>query len=68
MGHLPARELYEGNMEKRLLYWGPRRICQVRLWKLASVSIGATLLGNMEGGFFLGSLIEEKIFFTRKIL
>jgi hypothetical protein len=25
--------LYEGNLEEGLLYWGPRGICQVRLWK-----------------------------------
>jgi hypothetical protein len=25
-------ELYEGNLEGGLLYWGPRRIYQVRLW------------------------------------
>ena len=49
MGHISPRKLYEGNLKKGLLYWGPRRICQIRLWKWASVSIGAPFLGNMEG-------------------
>jgi hypothetical protein len=36
-------ELYEGNLEGGLRYWGPRKLCQVRHWKCASVSIGATV-------------------------
>jgi hypothetical protein len=40
--------LSEGGQEGGLLYWGPRR-----LWKWASVSIGAPLLGNMDRRFFL---------------
>jgi hypothetical protein len=52
MGHLSMRELYEGILEGGLLYWGPRKICEVRLWKLASVSVGAPLLGNMEGSSY----------------
>jgi hypothetical protein len=35
-------------VEGGLFYWGPRRICKGRLWKRASLSIGATL-GNLEG-------------------
>jgi len=27
MGHLSSRELYEGNLEGGLLYYGTRRIC-----------------------------------------
>ena len=34
-------EIYEENLEGELLYLGPRRICQVRLWKWASVSMGS---------------------------
>ena len=52
MGHHPPRELYEGNLERGFLYWGPRRMCSTRLWKWASVSIGALLLVNMEGRSF----------------
>jgi len=35
--------LYEGNLFEGLLYWGPRGICQARLWKWASVSTGAPM-------------------------
>jgi hypothetical protein len=52
MWHLSPREVYEGSLEGGLLYWLPRRICQVRLWKWTSVSIGAPLWGNMEGRSF----------------
>jgi hypothetical protein len=31
-----------------LLYWGPWRVCKGRLWRQASLSIGAPL-GNLEG-------------------
>ena len=31
--HLSLWQLHEGNLEGRLLHWGPRRICEVRLWK-----------------------------------
>ena len=48
MEHPCPRELYVGNWEGGLFYWGPRKICSVRLWKWAFVSIGAPLLGNME--------------------
>ena len=61
MVHPSPRELYVGNLEEGLLYWGARRICQVRLWKWASVSIGTPLLGNMEGRSFLRTF--EKINF-----
>ena len=40
--------LDEGDLEGGLLYWEPQR-----LWKWASVSVGAPLLGNMEGCSFL---------------
>jgi hypothetical protein len=26
VGHLYLRELYEGNLERGLLYWGPQKI------------------------------------------
>jgi hypothetical protein len=48
MGHFCKREFYEGNLEGGLLYWGPRKICEVRLCKWASVPIGASLLGKRE--------------------
>jgi hypothetical protein len=48
MGPVSPSELYEGN----LLHWGLRMICQVMLWKWASVSIGAPILENMVGCSF----------------
>jgi len=53
MVHLSPRELFVWNKDGWFLYWGARRICSLRLWKWASVSIGAPLLGNMEGRSFL---------------
>jgi len=53
-------ELYEGKLEGGLLYWGPRGICQVRLWKWASVSIRATFLGNMGGRSFPGAFEKRE--------
>jgi hypothetical protein len=63
MGQLSPRELCEGELERGLFHCGPRRICQARLWKWASVSIGSPLLGNMEGRSF-PSVFEkrEKVF------
>jgi len=52
VGHLSSMELYEGKLEGGLLYWGPQRICYVRDWKWASVSIRVPLLGNIEGRSF----------------
>jgi hypothetical protein len=49
--HLSLWELYEGNLEERLLYWGPRRICQVRVWKWACFH-GGGIMGNMGGRSF----------------
>jgi hypothetical protein len=48
---LSLREPCEGNLEGGLLYWGLWRICTGRLWRRASVSIGAQM-GNLEGGSF----------------
>jgi len=47
------RELYEGNLAGGLLYWETLRKCQVRLWKLAFVSIGPSF-GEHEDAPFLG--------------
>jgi hypothetical protein len=47
MEHNSLRDLFEGKLGT-----GPRSICKVRRWKWASVSIGASLLDNMEGYFF----------------
>jgi hypothetical protein len=47
--HLSLWEHYGENLEGRLLYWGPRRISQVRLWKWAS---GGPVLENMGGRCF----------------
>ena len=44
-------ELYEGNLEGGLLYWEPRRICLVRLWKWECVHRGP-VLGNVGEGSF----------------
>jgi len=41
--------LCEGNLEGGFLYWEPWRMCKERLWRCASLSIGAPL-GNLEGG------------------
>jgi hypothetical protein len=49
MRHPSPRGLYEGNLEGGLLYWRPRRICYVNLWKWSSVFIGAPFGGDMEG-------------------
>jgi hypothetical protein len=48
MGPLCPRELYEGNLEEGLLYWGAPK-GMLRLWKWASVSTGVPLLGNIKG-------------------
>jgi hypothetical protein len=53
--------LHQGDVEGGLLYWGPQKICQVRLWKWVSASIVALHLGNMEGRFFLGLLSENNL-------
>jgi len=43
----------------RGLYWGSRRICKERLWRWASLLMGAPL-ENLEGGLFTRDLhIEE---------
>ena len=39
-------ELCKGNLKGRFLYWGPRTIRLVRLWKWASVSIEAPFWGT----------------------
>jgi len=41
MEHFSLWELYEVNLKLGLIYWGPRRIYQIRLWKWGSVPIGA---------------------------
>jgi len=43
-------KLYEGNLEGGFLYWGPRRICYIRLWKW-SISLWKLYEGNLEEGF-----------------
>jgi len=52
MEHISLWELYEGNLEGELFDWGPRMICQVTLWKWASVSIGTPLQGTSGGRSF----------------
>jgi len=47
--------LSEGNLEGELLSWGPWRMCKGRLWRRASLSIGATL-GNLERGSYTGDV------------
>jgi hypothetical protein len=43
-----------------LVYWGMREICKRRLWKWATLSIGAPL-GNLEGrgGLFTGDFEKQ---------
>jgi hypothetical protein len=45
---LSLSEFCEENLAGGLLYWGPRRICYIRLFKLVSASIGPPLLGKMK--------------------
>ena len=40
-----------GTWRGGLLYWGPLKLCRGRLWRQASLSIGAPL-GNLEEGSF----------------
>ena len=56
--HNTLWELYEGNLEGGLHYWGPGRICQITLWKWASVSIG-TPLGEHQGTLLSYDLRER---------
>jgi hypothetical protein len=54
-----CEELHEGDLEEGLLYWEPQDMLnKARKW--ASASIGAPLLGNMDGRFFLGAFLLEK--------
>jgi len=46
-------------LEEGLLCCGSRRICKGRLWRRASLSIGAPL-GNLEGGSFTRDLSMEE--------
>jgi len=55
---LSLLELYEGKVEGELLYWGPRRICSVRLWKWASVSMADQFWGTWGDSPFLETLRE----------
>jgi len=63
VGYLSQRKLYEENLEGGLLYYGLRRIFEVRLWKWAPVYIGVPLLGNMWGRSFPRFVNTRKIFF-----
>jgi hypothetical protein len=58
MEHLSLWELCQGNLQWGLLYWGPRRISKGKLWRCASLSMGA-LLGNLYGGSFTRDLRIE---------
>ena len=48
---LSMRELCEGNLKGGLLFRGSWRMCKGRLWRRASLSIGAPL-GNLEEGTY----------------
>jgi len=53
---------HDGDLEGRLLYRGPRKICYVRLWKWVSASIGLRLWGTWRGpSFFWAFERREKI-------
>ena len=41
-----------GTWREGSFYWGPRKICSVKLWKWASVAIGDPLLRNIDGRSF----------------
>jgi len=48
-----------GDLEGGLLYWGTERyVGKARKWAYASV--GAPLLGNMDGQFFLRAFLLEE--------
>ena len=64
MERLSLGEHCEGKLEGVFFYWGSRRICKGRLWRRASVSIGASLLGNMEGGSFPRAFERREKFFV----
>ena len=56
---LSLRALFEENLEGGLLYWGPWRMCKGRLWRRASLSIGAPL-GNLEVGSYTGDFGKRR--------
>jgi hypothetical protein len=53
MENLSLWALCEGNLEGGLLYWRHWSMCKGRLWRLASLSVGA-LLVNLEWGSYVG--------------
>ena len=58
-----------GNLEGGLLYWGPRRIWWVRLWKRSSFSIRAPFWGRWRGCPFPRDLTEKgEIFLSGNFL
>jgi len=65
MGHLPPRELHEGDLEGGLLNWGPRKMLNNAL-EWASVSIGTPLLWNIKGHSFLRAF-EIKTYIKRDV-
>ena len=52
-------------MEGGLPYWGPRKICEIRLC-YGHLSIGAPLVGNVEGCSFLKAF-EIKRYIKRDV-
>jgi hypothetical protein len=54
--------LYGGNLEGRLPYWGPRKICKIRLWKWACFHRGP-ILKNIGGRSFRRAFKRRVNFF-----
>jgi hypothetical protein len=51
MGRLSLWELCEGNLEAGVTLLGTLKVCRGRIWRRASLSVGA-LLGSLERGSF----------------
>jgi len=66
VGRLSLWELCEGHLERRLHCWGTPKDMLNKALERASVSIGAPLLGNMEGHSFLRAF-EIKRYIKRDV-
>jgi hypothetical protein len=54
MEYFSQWELYEENLEGGLLYWVPRRVCHVRLWKWSISLCGSFMRKTRRKGSFTG--------------
>jgi hypothetical protein len=51
---LPLWEFYERQLQGGFLYWGPRRMYEVRLWKRCVSLCGSSVRENCREGSFTG--------------